>query len=204
VFVYGRELTVAELLIEVAKVFCSSNCKYDNLEKSIVEFAKLMKTIDDALAFAASGDGCVEAKPLGDLDIDRAQFNLPNGMTMVKRTPYLENKTKKRSVSAWETQLNTAISGDFGFKFHLFENPLDKFMSLLFGNEIPVIGVTIPKMSVAITATWTYPVWPVPPVFLFVQFEASAALDIGEIALSSKGIADMLRTGQPGKSKSLC
>ena len=88
-------------------------------------------------------------------------------------------------------------TGNFGFECNMCHAVPGSIVDLLIGTNFGVVGVSFPTLTLGALATWSIPICPYANVVL--NLGASVTADVGELALTSSGLIDAVRTGRPGK-----
>ena len=61
-----------------------------------------------------------------------------------------------------EVWTGMTTKGEFALKFHMYDNLVESLFNLMIGKNFPIIGVTIPTLTIGAMATWTVPVLATP------------------------------------------
>ena len=58
-----------------------------------------------------------------------------------------------------EVWTGMTTKGEFALKFHMYDNLVESLFNLMIGKNFPIIGVSIPTLTIGAMATWTVPVF---------------------------------------------
>jgi hypothetical protein len=201
-FLFGKDMTVAELAAHVAKSV--GKTRFDGLFEAIAMLQKLKGLLTAVNTLVGSPDdpnGCNAYQRISDFIV-----NLKKEHPEPEFTPEAMNQIggpESDVVTCAKTNANcdsvtkltkTVVTGEFGLKWHLWESPAKKFVTMMLGGDVPIVGITVPRVDVLIGPKyWNVgPIWPTPPVFINIGFGASIIIDVGEIVYTTKGIRDAL------------
>ena len=89
-------------------------------------------------------------------------------------------------------------SGDkFGIKLDILEEFPVKMLSMMLGQNVPLLSLNFPEATLSYSMSWTIPIWSVPYVAVHIYAIASVSFQPPSIALMSNGIVDTVKTGNP-------
>ncbi len=201
-YIFGRPLTLVELLRIVAREFCSS-CAFDGVFECIEAFLSINEVFQSVQRFKDLGvNGCqvTQAVQSFNLNFQSPKLGpelfgpLPDGSLFAldpSKLPLDINEIR-------QSYSRITVEGKFGVRFPLVQNIPQKVISLLLGQDIRLVEFVIPPMTIAAGVNWPIPVWPVPLVTLNIGISASIRLDINRVIFTSKGIRHLIETGSPG------
>jgi len=205
-FLFGRELTVLELLEEIAQVYCSGTCTFDGVEAlDIVEqIYQLIETVESTLS--SDPDGCGIVQEIGDFFVDFKKQNSTPTITNPpssddpvenpsgKNSPGFDPSTAKSNVQSAFSK-TTTVTGSFGVTFNILDDMPTKIMALMTGSgDFPLISITIPELTIAFAVQWTIVVYEPPTIELNLGIGVGLTLNVGEIALMAQEIINAVLT----------
>ena len=89
-------------------------------------------------------------------------------------------------------------SGDkFGIKLDILEEFPVKMLSMMLGQNVPLLSLNFPDATLSYSMSWTIPIWSVPYVAVHIYAIASVSFQPPAIALMSNGIVDTVKTANP-------
>lgn len=89
-------------------------------------------------------------------------------------------------------------SGDkFGIKLDILEEFPVKMLSMMLGQNVPLLSLNFPDATLSYSMSWTIPIWSVPYVAVHIYAISSVSFQPPAIALMSNGIVDTVKTGNP-------
>jgi len=198
-FIFGRTLTVADMLEIIVEDFCSGNCEFENVFEAIEIFNTIVDDFDKfSSILQMDPDGCGIGLWVQNFTADFQESNVVPVTFGAVPSPDLQfynQQVKDQSDMINGVWAGVTTQGNFGIQFNIFDDIPMKIIQLILGENIVMVTVTIPELQIAATAQWGVIVWPFPVVEIFVQISAGIIVDIGDIAYYSNGIKDAIETG---------
>lgn len=206
-FLFGHEMTLVALLQEVSHIYCSDSCVFENVVETLDTFVEVLDLFDAVVALSESlaesdNDGCGVVQLIQDFIVDFRE-----------RKPYAQPVSpapdpQLHFVSKWAVAHQSDLtrvwrhvsdrSRPWSLQWVLLENIPEKIVQLILGEDVPLVRLTLPPMTIALGATWYIPIWGVPPIALFASLNARLSVDFQAIVYTSRGIRNVVATRSPG------
>lgn len=200
-FILGRQLTVIELIQLVVDHYCSGDCIFDGVFEAVETFAQVFDDVENILqVLEIDPEGCGILAMVSNFTVDFSQPNVQPTITGAEAS----GLSFSPNISPGDQDFVANVffrwnTSDIGIHIDFLDNIPQKIVALLLGEQIPLVGITIPPMTMGAGAYFGVVVWTPPTITLFVGMNAAIVVDIQEISLTSAGVVAAIQTGNIGK-----
>src|SRR5690349_6244713 len=80
------------------------------------------------------------------------------------------------------------VTGEFAFHLDILDEPVNKVITILLGGQVAMASFTLPMVHIGMSAEWSALVWRLPQIHVHLGLQAGIILDIGKVAILSKGV----------------
>jgi len=206
--IFGRDLNTIELAKVVYDHYCSGSCYFDHVLEAVNTFAQVYQVLlelDQVASWDEEGCGILLEVQSFIADFNKAVVNPePIGTVPWPDLNFTTDTTRENQQAITRVWKTVTVEGQWGIKWHIMEQRKDipkLIIELILGKQlnIPLVGLTIPKLTLGVGVSWHFPVWPTPPISIDVGISASVVVDVGEIVVLSGGIINAVKTRNPAK-----
>jgi len=194
---YGRTLTVYEIMKITASIHCPK-CNFAPVDSAITVYQGLTEVLE---SIQSSGEiSWTDLMDLAESTLElnedvKSSLSPPSSSPSPSPTPPTPTPAPPPS-SSFSTSVTRAKEGKVGINMHILKEPMNKLKGILTGQNVALLGITIPKFTLAFSASWSVVIYTPPTVAVFVRFDATFTADVGEILFTSKGIKEFVQTKQ--------
>lgn len=197
------EMTTIQFLAFWGELFCE-DCRFENVEQ-FLEFVATVQRVSGLLNTFAETE-CASFSDIRDFIVD-----FPSGIPQlgpeVDRTPKFTSgisPEQRRAIIDVLTDFDglPGKRGGLGFTFDFFKNPVQYIIQIMMGNadQVPIFSVTIPRLEIQVgLPRIPIPVWPVPPIVIYIEIKAGIVVDIGAVVLTARGLAKAIQSKSPAE-----
>jgi hypothetical protein len=179
-YLIGRETNLLEVMHFIYKTFCSGTCRWEGVFEAVALAAEVYQMVDAFTQMTlADPDGCGVVQSVRNFLLDFNRQNLePEWTTPPPDAELLFSPAMQPHEATFRKYFTRSVEGRFAFKVDILEKPIEKLIAILLGKRVPIAGFAIPRLSLALGAQFSFPVWPVRSYFFFSLFSLSLSLYI--------------------------
>jgi hypothetical protein len=194
-WIFGRDISLVELLM----VFCGPDCSWNGVLEALQTVLDLYAAAEKAFEISqVDSNGCGIIQAVQSFAVDfRAAFDRPSSdlptVEFFGEIPSMDlqfpdtsiSEEARSSVSAYWSGIQQ--QGTWGIICYFCNDPANTIVGLILGQDLPLVGMSVPRFSFSGIKTWTITVWaPIPIINILLSLGCGVTADVGEIALMSK------------------
>ncbi|EFC38567.1 predicted protein [Naegleria gruberi] len=198
--IFGREMSIAELGIFLARHYCSGECDAVNVEELISAYKKLhilMNKLQVVRNFLSTMNGCGIRRKFSKFVVDLQKSDDPIIHDVPDQALIFEQDIPPSMKPEIEQTFSMIQSRTYNLHIPLFEEPKkipSALIGLMLGKDFNLVEIEMPKMVLSFSAHFGFPIWAFPYVELYIQASAGLVVDLPTIAYTTKGIRDAVQT----------
>jgi hypothetical protein len=203
-FIFGKKMNVAEMSLFLAKYYCNGHCKIDKVVEILnkfLELYELLRKLNELKDLLKDENGCGALSKIGSFIAD---FRNPSNFKRIGPIPdakldfpskTITPQTQEKIRTTWAVIQDRGCSISIPILEDREQLPKVVVM-LILGQDVDLIRLTLPRMTMIYGVHFSIPIYPWPYVELFVDITAGLIINCPTLVYNTKGIREAITTKQ--------